>query len=100
MIASALPLAQLERFTISCTSALRFGVRWFGPWLSLEVHATGAHDCEAPVRARVEMLDDDVVNVAALSAAWPRITRLVASLCDSFASNWMYAPVIVAARGM
>ena len=41
------------------------------------------------VRGRVETLPFALVKVVALSAATPWISRLVASLWVSFASNWM-----------
>src|SRR4051794_1591734 len=99
MIASALPLAQPERVTTSCTMAPRSGVRWVAP-ASPWVHATGAQVRLADVRARDETLAVELVKVAALSAAWPRSTRFVTSLWDSFATNWIQAPVIVAPRGI
>src|SRR2546422_11457428 len=99
MIASALPLAQPGRFTISWSTALRSAVRWFAP-TSPRVHATGAQLAEAVVRDLVETSPLEPEKVAALSAACPRIVRLVASLCDSLAANWMEALEMVARGGI
>ena len=85
---SALPLAHPGRLTISWITALRSGVRWFAPtWPA--VHATGAQLVAAVVRGRVEMPPLAEPKFSGLSAAWPRRTRLVATLCDSLALNWM-----------
>src|SRR6266542_4405199 len=98
MIASGFPLAQPVRVTISWITGARLGVRWSGPvWPA--VHSTGDHAVEAVVGGREVTLFDAVVNAAAASAACPRSTRFVTSLCDSFAENWIQAAVIVAPFG-
>jgi len=53
----------------------------------VRAHGAGAHVAVAVVRGRVETAFA-IRKVAGLSAAWPRIVRLVVSLWVSFASNW------------
>src|SRR6266576_2679381 len=100
IIASALPLAQPGRMTISWTTAVRSGVRSFALASPITVQGTGDQLAEAVVRGRVETLPFALVKVAGLSAARPWIDRLVTSLCVSFDSNWTYARVIVAPFGI
>ncbi len=99
MIASAFPLAQPGRFTISWITLERFGVRWFGPASPTSVHGTGDQFTAAVVRGREETLRLELVKVPGLSAACPFRTRFVASLCVSSASNWIHAFAIVAPGG-
>ncbi len=88
MMAIALPLAHPGRLTTSWTTALRLGVRSFAP-TSLVTHATGAQLADAAVSGRAEMLPAAVLKTSGLSAACPWNTRLVTSLCDCAALNWM-----------
>src|SRR5262249_2083765 len=99
MTASALPLAQPPRFTTSWITADRLGVRWFAP-ASPEFHATGLHEAEADVLGREVTLRLAGRKGGALSDACARKVSAVASLCDSFAVNWMYARLIVAPFGI
>jgi hypothetical protein len=60
-------------------TALRSGVRWLAP-TSPASHATGVQVVAAVVRGREEMLREVEVKAGALSSAWPRRVRVVASL--------------------
>src|SRR5687767_9907084 len=82
----ALPEAHPGRPTISCSTALRSGVRCAEPaWPRLQ--AGGAHGTEAVVSGREETLNVVVVNGSALSEASPLTVRFVATELFSSARN-------------
>src|SRR6516162_418056 len=100
MIASAFPLAQPARLTISWITGLRSGVRCVEPACPTVDHAAGAQDAEATVCAREEMPFVVRLKVAALSAACPYRLSVVVPLDVWAAVNCTQAVVIVAPGGM
>ena len=95
--ASALPLAQPGRSTISWSTAARLGVRWSAV---ARRHGRPRHRRSMPRSAvvldREEMLLAVVVNAPALSAASPATVTLVVAVDTSSTWNWTQAAVIVA----
>src|SRR5262249_24224557 len=99
MIAIAFPLAPPGRLTISWITEPRSGVRWFAP-ASPATHGTGDHGVAAVVRGRAVTLNAEEPKEKALSEASAWNVRLVVTLCDSRAANWIHAVVMVAPFGM
>src|SRR5439155_8914104 len=87
--ARALPLRHPGRPTISWITGERSGVRCSVPACPAVQGRIAGHDTAAwvPVPSLAVKLPLPVVNAAALSAASPRIERVVASDCDSSAWN-------------
>jgi hypothetical protein len=72
---------------ISWITSERSGVRCADPASPTTSHGSGPQLIEAEVDGR-DTTSAAEENVTGLSAAWPRISRLVASLRDSWVSNW------------
>src|SRR5262245_62033638 len=72
----AFPAFQPGRSTICCRTAARLPVRWAAPAFPM-VQEPGAQEAEAVVLTRLERLPVDWTKAAALSAASPRIVRLI-----------------------
>ena len=86
--AMSLSAAQPWRATISCTIAVRSGVRCAAPAAPTVVQPAGAQAVEAPVVAR-EVTFAWPLKAAASSLASPRISSEAAPVLTSSVWNWM-----------